>query len=62
VNEKYVLVGSRLRLKEVAVVSDTGGKNAIADAAVLLGRKNVAADRQIIGIAVNKFERKHSWA
>jgi len=58
-DEKDVLITGGLWFDEIVVVSDSGSHEAIVNTAVFLGRKDMAADRQIIGVAVNEFEREH---
>ena len=62
VDEKYVLVGRWLGFEKVGGVGDAGGDQAIANAAILFGREYVVADGEVIGVAVDEFEREHDEA
>jgi hypothetical protein len=47
-------------LNEITRISNTGPPESIADAPIFFGGKNMFADRQIIGVAVNELEWEHS--
>jgi hypothetical protein len=58
-NQKNVLVRRRLRLEEVALHGKTGRNNPLVNQAVLLCREYVLANRKVVGVAVDEFEREH---
>ena len=62
VDEQDVLVGRGLRFEKVGGVGDAGGDQAIANAAILFGRKDVIADGEVIGVAVDELEGEHEEA
>ena len=59
VHEKNVEVGRGCRFQEVGGVGDAGRNQAVVNAPVFLGREDVVADGQVIGVAVDEFEGEH---
>jgi hypothetical protein len=60
VDEKNVLISGWPRFEEVRLLGNAALDQAIANAAVFFGGEDVLADRQIVRVAVDELERKHS--
>ena len=59
VNEKYVLIGGGLRFEEIGGVGHSSGDETVTNATVLFGGKDVIADGEVVGVAVDEFEGEH---
>ena len=59
VDQEDVLIAGGLWLEKVFRAGDTGGDQAVADAAVLFGGKDVIADGKVIGVAIDQLEGEH---
>jgi len=60
VDEQDVLIGRGLRSNEILYLGCARFKQALVDALVLLGGKNVGADGEVVLVAVDEFEGEHS--
>jgi len=60
VNQQDVVVGGWLRFQKIILFGDLRSSAAVRERPIFLGREDVFADGQIVGVAVDQFEGKHS--
>src|SRR5277367_4022669 len=59
VYEEHIPIGCGLGSYEVGGLGDSGRKKTVVNSAILLGGKNMRADREVVIVAVYELERKH---
>jgi hypothetical protein len=62
VHEQNVFIGCWLRFEEIRRVSYLCREEAVPNAAIFLRRKDVAADREEVGVTVDELEGKHEYS
>jgi hypothetical protein len=61
-DEKDVLVSGGLGFEKVLWTCDVGCDQAIVDTPIFLGGKDVVADGEVVGVAIDELEWKHGEA
>src|SRR5262249_14839246 len=58
-HQKNVLITGRSRRYEVGLFCDASGEQAVVNALVFFGRKDMGADREVVVVAVDELEGEH---
>src|SRR5215472_12916105 len=59
VDQQDVLVSGGLGFEEIRLLCNGGGDEPVADEPVFLRREDMAPDGEVVGVAINEFEREH---